>query len=325
MSRSAGFQSNIAKKSRMYIPTSSLLSKQEKHTDRPVSVPPTPDGSTRLSPMFARLQNEARSSSIPPRLTQRHAHSDSSRSGSGRPSSRASSWDRGDSGSSLDTDMMTVLHRSEPSVVKTRSGSVLSRGMILKTDHYPSGMPLFLVLYRLIQVSGTPGRALDLELNVHGAPNFRSSRQGGLNVFGAAQPRTQGLRAILSILRARPNNSNPAHVVWFSTREEPIGIQLLLHFKFIEYQLIFLLVYISGRPFVLRDASEPRRTLPLSDRAENLEAIEARLKNDILAESIRYHGLNQIVIRHFSNVHFFRYGGVLLTHNEIGKSAGLLS
>lgn len=47
------------------------------------------------------------------------------------------------------------------------------------------------------------------------------------------------------------------------------------------------LVYISGRPFVLRDSSQPRRTLSLSDRAENLEAIEMRLKADILAESVR--------------------------------------
>lgn len=46
-------------------------------------------------------------------------------------------------------------------------------------------------------------------------------------------------------------------------------------------------MYISGRPFVLRDASEPRRTLALSDRAENLEAIENRLKNDILQEATR--------------------------------------
>ncbi|KAG5721301.1 hypothetical protein E4T56_gene9565, partial [Termitomyces sp. T112] len=112
------------------------------------------------------------------------------------------------------------------------------------------------------------GRALDLDLNVHGAPNFRAPRIRDFNVFGAAQPRTQGLRAILSILRCRPGTPNQSHVVWFSTREEPI-------------------VYISGRPFVLRDASEPRRTLSLSDRAENLEAIETRLKNDILQEAAR--------------------------------------
>lgn len=67
------------------------------------------------------------------------------------------------------------------------------------------------------------GRALDLDLNVHGAPNFRAPRQGNLNVYGAAQPRSQGLRAILSVLRARPNIPNPSNVVWFSTREEPIG------------------------------------------------------------------------------------------------------
>ncbi|KAI0784287.1 inositol hexakisphosphate-domain-containing protein [Abortiporus biennis] len=161
---------------------------------------------------------------------------------------------------------MSHLQRSGPQVVKTRNGSVLSRGLILKTDHYPSG------------------RALDLDINVHGAPNFRAPRQGNLNVFGVAQPRTQGLRGILSVLRCRPNVSNPTHVVWFCTREEPI-------------------VYISGRPFVLRDASEPKRTLKLSDRAENLEAIENRLKNDILAEANRF-------------------GGLVLTHNEVGEDSG---
>ncbi|KAJ7471451.1 inositol hexakisphosphate-domain-containing protein [Mycena galericulata] len=158
---------------------------------------------------------------------------------------------------------MAHLQRSGPAVVKTRTGSVLSRGFILKTDHYPSG------------------RALDLDLNVHGAPNFRAPRIGDLNVFGVAQPRTQGLRAILSVLRCRPGTLNPSHVVWFSTREEPI-------------------VYISGRPFVLRDASQPRRTLSLSDRAENLEAIETRMRNDILQEATRY-------------------GGLILTHNEMWR------
>ncbi|KAI6025906.1 inositol hexakisphosphate-domain-containing protein [Pisolithus orientalis] len=163
-------------------------------------------------------------------------------------------------------DLMVNLKRSETSVVKTRSGSVLSRGFILKTDYHPSG------------------RALDIDLNVHGAPNFRAPRQGNLNVYGVAQPRTQGLRAILSVLRCRPGTPDPSHVVWFSTREEPV-------------------VYISGRPFVLRDSSEPRKTLSLSDRAENLEAIEIRLKNDILQEATKY-------------------GGLILTHNELPTERG---
>ncbi len=37
-------------------------------------------------------------------------------------------------------DLMPQLQRSGPSIVKTRTGSVLQRGFILKTDHYPSGM-----------------------------------------------------------------------------------------------------------------------------------------------------------------------------------------
>ena len=107
-----------------------------------------------------------------------------------------------------------------------------------------------------------------------------------MNVFGAAQPRTQGLRAILTILRARPNTPNPTKCIWFCTREEPVGT--VFRFQHPKNLLTALQVYISGRPFVIRDATEPRRALKLSDRAENLEAIEQRLTADILAESAKY-------------------------------------
>lgn len=50
-------------------------------------------------------------------------------------------------------------------------------------------------------------------------------------------------------------------------------------------------VYISGLPFVLRDSSSPSKSYVLSSRASNLEAIEQRLKSDILQESLRYNGL----------------------------------
>ncbi|KZT41862.1 hypothetical protein SISSUDRAFT_1069720 [Sistotremastrum suecicum HHB10207 ss-3] len=156
---------------------------------------------------------------------------------------------------------MALLVRAAPSVVKTRSGSVLSRGFILKTDHYPSG------------------RALDLELDLQSAPNFRMSRVDTLNVFGVAQPRLQGLQAILAVLRCDPAGSPSSQCIWFCTREEPI-------------------IYISGRPFVLRDSAAPRSTLHMSDRVENLEAIEMRLKLDILTEAAKY-------------------GGLILTHNEL--------
>ena len=120
-------------------------------------------------------------------------------------------------------DLMPQLQRSGPSIVKTRSGSVLSRGFILKTDHYPSGVYARPCCANHL-VTLRPGRALDLDINVHGAPNFRAPKQGNLNVYGVAQPRTQGLRAILSVLRCRPNSPNATHVVWFCTREEPIGM-----------------------------------------------------------------------------------------------------
>jgi hypothetical protein len=52
-------------------------------------------------------------------------------------------------GGSLDNgDLMAHLQRSESSIVKTRAGMVLSRGFILKTDHYPSGQSYVIVFLR---------------------------------------------------------------------------------------------------------------------------------------------------------------------------------
>ena len=176
------------------------------------------------------LSDEIRPSSVPP--SRISSVNKASRTQSIPPSRR--NHFRTASGSQLSKDstgvnpldLMDFLQRSEPSVVKTRSGSVLSRGFILKTDHYPSGVYSFFFVDIVSNITMV-GRALDLDLNVHGAPNFRSPRQDGLNVFGVAQPRIQGLQAILSILRCRPNTSNPSHVVWFSTREEPIGMSVV--------------------------------------------------------------------------------------------------
>ena len=84
-------------------------------------------------------------------------------------------------------------------------------------------------------------------------------------------------------------------------------------------------MYISGRPFVLRDSAEPRRTLKLSDRAENLEDIELRLKNDILVESNRCGWI--LSLCHNAPVHamlFSRFGGLILTHNEVGEKSKLV-
>lgn len=96
----------------------SLSNRIENH-DRPSSVPPRV-----LSPMLSDHNlNNNRSSSIPP----------------GSERSRTSS----DPQNGISLDLMGHLQRSGPSVVKTRTGSVLTRGFILKTDFYPSGRSLY--------------------------------------------------------------------------------------------------------------------------------------------------------------------------------------
>lgn len=66
------------------------------------------------------------------------------------------------------------------------------------------------------------GRALDLDINVYGAPNFRQNKSA-MNVFGVAQPRITGMKALLSLLQCNPGSSIQSRCHWFSTREEPIG------------------------------------------------------------------------------------------------------
>lgn len=50
-------------------------------------------------------------------------------------------------------------------------------------------------------------------------------------------------------------------------------------------QLSVPAVLINWKPFVLRDWSAPKTTLALSDRAESLEQMELKLKEDILYEA----------------------------------------
>lgn len=47
-------------------------------------------------------------------------------------------------------------------------------------------------------------------------------------------------------------------------------------------------MYIGTRPFVLRDAVDPKQNLQIADSAEILEAVEQRLKEDILREAARW-------------------------------------
>jgi hypothetical protein len=82
---------------------------------------------------------DGRASSAPPHVSINHssdAQEDSRMLGSDLPSSVLS---HREDILAAHLDIMPVLQHSISSVVKSRNGSVLSRGFILKTDHYPSG------------------------------------------------------------------------------------------------------------------------------------------------------------------------------------------
>jgi predicted protein tyrosine phosphatase len=139
-------------------------------------------------------------------------------------------------------------------VVKNRTGSVLTRQMILKSDHFDTGIDA------------------KLDIHLHGAPNFRMA---DMNIFGVAQPTISGIRTILTLLRCSPGTSYPSPpAVWVNAREEPV-------------------IYINRKPFVIRDAKQPLRNINTYQgiMANRLEQMEERLREDILLELHRWNGL----------------------------------
>ena len=156
-----------------------------------------------------------------------------------------------------------------------RQGSVLARSTILKRDHFPRGIH-----------TGTDSDD-SVEFYLDGAPNFR---QSDLNVFGVSQPTRSGLVTVLTVLLGLPvpptvltpgsitstssASSEERSVLWFNTREEP-------------------LIYIHGKPYVLRDAETPKQNIRTYSgiSADRLEMMEERLKEDIIRESKKCQGV----------------------------------
>lgn len=105
-----------------------------------------------------------------------------------------------------------------------------------------------------------------LQPHVEGAPNFRQA--GDLPVYGVAIPTAQGIRNVLNLVGAYKKGGR--RVIWHNMREEPV-------------------LYINGRPFVLREVERPFTNLEYTgiDR-ERVEGMEARLKQDVLEEASRY-------------------------------------
>lgn len=155
--------------------------------------------------------------------------------------------------SSTTTNTRPILEFAN--LLQRRNGAVLSRDVILKSEHFFKGM-----------------NNIDSELKLLGAPNFRSTN---LKIFGAAQPSLSGLTTILRVLGCGPEaDSQSKRAIWFSTREEPI-------------------VYINDSPFVIRDLTSPFVNIKSYSgiSGARLESVEKRLKADILHESRRNNGL----------------------------------
>ncbi|KAH6576937.1 hypothetical protein BASA62_001115 [Batrachochytrium salamandrivorans] len=93
------------------------------------------------------------------------------------------------------------LLMSVQNVVKTRTGSVLARQIILKSDHFDMGLHS------------------RLDFHLQGAPNFRMADMG---VFGVAQPTVPGITTVLTLLGCHPSGPSVHPTTWFSTREEPM-------------------------------------------------------------------------------------------------------
>lgn len=138
--------------------------------------------------------------------------------------SSSSTQESGGHGHKCPSGFKDKLKKEQAGIIKRRNGAVLSRGFILKTDHYPTG------------------RALDLDFRLTDAPNWRSPKEESLNVYGVAQPTLAGVKSILSLLGCRPeedvdgsgrrgsfadgNTSSvqkPSSAVWLCLREEPIS------------------------------------------------------------------------------------------------------
>ncbi|KAI8474087.1 MAG: inositol hexakisphosphate-domain-containing protein [Monoraphidium minutum] len=137
-------------------------------------------------------------------------------------------------------------------IISSRGGRVLGALSILKEDYFP-GM-----------------KSARLPQPLPGASNFRC--MSGARVYGVAMSTVAGIRNVLGAVQEQARREDE-ELLWFNMREEPV-------------------VYINGRPFVLREQVCPLKNLQeyAGIDATRLERMERRLKEDVLAEAAHYGG-----------------------------------
>ncbi|KAG1680951.1 hypothetical protein FOA52_009910 [Chlamydomonas sp. UWO 241] len=144
------------------------------------------------------------------------------------------------------------VNRAAMDVVACRSGAVLGPFTILKEDNFPG-----MLSPRVTQV-------------IEGAPNFR--RMGAMPIFGVGMPTVDGIIGVLKLVSGSTSGKR-VQALWINMREEPV-------------------VYINGRPFVLREEVRPLKNMMEYEGIDfhRLEAMEERLKKDVLAEALKHGG-----------------------------------
>lgn len=149
----------------------------------------------------------------------------------------------------MEVGEMDDVQAAGEQVISSRGGSVLGKKTILKSDHFP----------------GCQNKRLTPHID--GAPNYRQA--GSLRVHGVAMPTMKGIVNVLNHIGEKKKGKQ-TRVLWHSLREEPV-------------------IYINGRPFVLRDIERPFSNLEYTGiNRERVEQMEFRLKEDILQEASRY-------------------------------------
>lgn len=145
--------------------------------------------------------------------------------------------------------------------IARRSGAVLSPYTILKQDVYPS-----------LQSSS-------VQQIVEGAPNLRQA-ENELPVFGMGIPTRQGVETVLEKIGSGPTASERVRrcTVCVNLREEP-------------------LLYINGTPYVLREAAGAYTNMKEYTGIDGprLEALESKLKHDVIAEAHANGGAVQVL------------------------------
>jgi hypothetical protein len=169
--------------------------------------------------------------------------------------------------------------------ISKRNGAILSAYTILKSDQYPSLHSSF------------------LQQLLPGAPNFRQAR-GHAPVFGTGISSVEGICTILDTVGASKGGQRCA--VCINLREEPV-------------------LYINGIPYVLREAAGAYTNMKEYGGidAPRLEALEKRLKAEVLAEAERTGGRVHVLretpganVRLHQNTQVMRYPCIVASYHQ---------